>query len=161
MEHFLRQRGVIVVLLLAVCSLPWLFWNDQHPWFGDLSIWRQPKYVQYFYKDPYLIQPYAATGEYLRSIDCRQIGLSIGADTWEYPWWVLLGGQGARIEHVAVSNRSASLKYPLGDFTACALIVSGGDDHTLINVGNTVYRPAWWVPAGNDRITVYSTGRNT
>jgi 4-amino-4-deoxy-L-arabinose transferase-like glycosyltransferase len=155
LEHFLKQRSIGIAILLAACSLPWLFWNDQHPWFGNLSIWRQPKFVQYFYKDPYLIQPYAATEAYIRSTGCRQIGLSIGSDTWEYPWWLLFAGQGVRIEHVAVTNKSASLKYPLGDFQACALIVSGGDNYTLINEGNAVYRPAWWIPVSDGRMTVY------
>ncbi len=155
LERYLKQKSVVVVLVLAGGALPWLFMNDQHPWFGGLSIWKQPKYVQHFYKDPYLIQPYAAAQEYLKSTGCRQIGLMIGADTWEYPWWVLLKGQDVRIEHVGVSNRSSSLKYPLGDFMACALIVSGGDDHTLISAGNLAYRPAWWIAMPDGRITVY------
>ena len=155
LEYFLKQKSVVVVLVLAVGALPWLFMNDQHPWFGGLSIWKQPKYIQHFYKDPYLIQPYAAAQEYLRSTGCLQIGLMLGADTWEYPWWVLFKGQGARIEHVGVSNRSSSLKYPLGDFMACALIVSGGDDHTLISAGNLAYRPAWWIAMPDGRMTVY------
>jgi len=156
LEHFLGKKSVVVALVLAAGVLPWLLMNDQHPWFGGFSIWRQPKSVQYYYKNPYLIQPYAAAAGYIKSVDCRQIGLVLGQDDWEYPWWVLLAGQGARIEHVGVDNRSASLKYPLGDFTACALIVSGGDDHTLLSTGNAIYRPAWWVPVGyGGRLTVY------
>jgi Dolichyl-phosphate-mannose-protein mannosyltransferase len=155
LEHFLKRKSLIIVLVLALGALPWLFYNDQHPWFGGLSIWRQPKIAQYFYKNPYLFQPYVAAEGYLSTVGCRQIGISIGADTWEYPWWVLTAGQGVRIEHVSVSNRSALLKYPLGDFQACALIVSGGDDHTLVHAGDAVYRPSWWIPVLDGRLTVY------
>ena len=155
LEHFLKQKSFIIGIVLAVGTLPWLFLNDQHPWVGNWSIWHQPKIVQHFYKHPDLALPYAATVGYLKSIDCRQVGLFIGEDTWEYPWWVFLADKGVRIEHVQVNNPSASLKYPLGDFQACAIIASGVQVPPVITMGNATYGSAGQIPAGDDKITVF------
>ena len=107
-----------------LCSLPWLFDNSQHPWFGRLSIWKQPKLAQYFYKRPTLVQQYVPIAAAINAQGCRQIGLVLGEDDWEYPLWALLklSRPGLRIEHVQVGNASQHLPYPLGPFSPCAVI---------------------------------------
>jgi hypothetical protein len=155
LEYFLKQKSIVVGIFLFLGSLPWLFLNHQHPWTGGYSIWKQQKVVQYFYKQPQLVLPYAEITDHLKTLGCKQIGLSIGENSWEYPWWALLAGKGVRIEHVEVKNASASLKYPLGDFQPCAIIVSGVQFPPDIMIGSAGYGPVGSVPAGNDHITVF------
>jgi len=156
LEHFLKQKSIVLGAFLFLGSMPWLFLNNQHPWAGGYSIWRQPKPFQYFYKRPDLALPYVTIARYIKSIDCRQIGLIMGEDTWEHPWWVLLADKGVRIEHVEVGNRSASLKYPLGDFQPCALISFDNPALPLMMVDSSMYAPAAAieVPGGIGKITV-------
>jgi hypothetical protein len=155
LARILKQGSVILGIFLFLTCLPWLFLNTQHPWFGGLSIWEQPKPAQYFYKRPALAMPYAVIAAHLKSVDCNQIGLLTDENTWEYPWWVLLAGHGLRIEHVGVTNLSASLKYPLGEFHPCAVIASGVQPLPAIQVGGGTYAPVGAVPAGDDKITIY------
>ena len=154
LEHFLNKKSVVVGILLFLTAIPWMFYNQQHPWMGDGGIWRQPKVTQYFYKRPYLILPYFYGTKYLKSIACREVGLLTGGE-WEYPWWQFLRGRGLRIEHVQVANQSGSLKYPLGDFQPCALVVSSTELKPYLLVGRGVYAPAWQAPAGDDKITIF------
>jgi len=154
LEHFFNKKSAVVVILLFLTAMPWLFFNQQHPWVGDSSIWRQPKVAQYFYKRPYLILPYFYGTKYLKSMPCRQVGLITGGE-WEYPWWQFLRGEGLRIEHVQVGNQSGSLKYPLGDFQPCALVVFGAPLQPYFMVGRGVYGPAWQLPTGEDKITIF------
>jgi len=151
--YFLKQKSIVLSLVLLLGALPWLFLNIQHPWVGGLSIWKQPKPVQYFYKRLYFAMPYASTADYVKSLNCKQVGLLTSEDDWEYPWWKLLQSKGLRIEHVGVSNLSSSLKYPLGDFQPCAIIVLGPTP-PLIMAGMAVYGPAWGISEGS-KITVF------
>jgi hypothetical protein len=155
LEHFLKQKSIIIGIVLFLGAMPWLFLNVQHPWLGGRSIWKQPKPAQYFYKRPSLAIPFIVASEHIKSMGCQQIGLVIGQDSWEYPWWALLSGRDVRIEHVLVSNASASLKYPLGDFQPCAIIANGVQEPPLIMAGNALYGQIGVIPAGDDKITVF------
>jgi hypothetical protein len=155
LEHFLNKKSVVVGFVLFLAALPWMFFNQQHPWIGQDSIWRQPKMAQYFYKRPYLALPYLVGAGYLKSTGCRQVGLLISAGTWEYPWWTFLQGPHFRMEHVQVANPSGTLPYPLGDFQPCALVVSGVELKPYFMVGRGVYAPAWAMPAGDDKVTIF------
>jgi Dolichyl-phosphate-mannose-protein mannosyltransferase len=155
LEGLLKQRSIVVAIVLFWAAGPWLFLNHEHPWFGYRGIWKQPRIVQYFYKHADLARPYAVTANYLRSTGCRQVGLLLGPDSWEYPWWVLLANKGLRIEHVGVDNLSAPLKYPLGNFQPCAVIVNGVQPPPFIMAGTAIYGPAGSIPAGDDKISIY------
>ena len=155
LEYFFKQRSIFLVTLLFLGAMPWVFLNNQHPWLGANNIWEQHKPAQYFYKRPYLVLPYVAVSVYIKSMGCRQVGLLIGEDTWEYPFWKFLADKDLRIEHAAVNNVSKSLRYPLGDFQACAIIGSGKSQEPFVMAGEALYGPAVSIPAGEDKITVY------
>ncbi len=141
MERFLNKKIIVCLgMILFVAAIPWMFFNHQHPWGGYSSIWRTPKQIQYFYKQSSTVMRYASISAYLKAIKCNQVGLLIGEDTWEYPWWAFLKSPRLRIEHVHVDNQSAQLKYPLGDFQPCALI-STETEQGFLMVGSNVYIP--------------------
>jgi|GEM_PF-5008473 len=62
---------------------------------------------------------------YVQERDCKNIGLVIGSDSWEYPFFEMFNAdldRSIRIEHVLVENFTNKLKYPLGNFSPCAII---------------------------------------
>ncbi|MDE2221761.1 MAG: glycosyltransferase family 39 protein [Candidatus Omnitrophica bacterium] len=145
-EYFLKQKSIAVAALFFLAAGPWMFLDHEHPWFGHRSIWRVPQPAQYFYKHADLALPYAQSAGYIKSTGCRRVGLLLGADSWEYPWWVLLG-PGVRIEHVGVKNRSMGLRYPAGDFDAC-VIIAEGTGVPVIMEGSSLYGLAGRTPGG-------------
>jgi len=152
--QFLKQKSILVGVFLFAAALPFLFLNIQHPWAGQLSIWKQPATLQYFYKRPALALPSAEISAYVKSTGCRQVGLSNGEDDWEYPWWVLLKDQHIRLEHVEVGNPSGRLKYPLGDFDPC-IVIAPGADGTPFEINHSIYQPAGSIPVGSSKIVIF------
>jgi len=152
---FLKQKSIILGVIFFIGAMPYLFLNNQHPWIGPMSIWKQPKPAQYFYKRPNLALPYVQTTGYLKSIGCRQIGLITGEDSWEYPWWVFLGGKDVRIEHVGVKNASGVLRYPLGNFQACALIAVDTQTQPLLMEGDLIFSQVGSIPMEGGNITIF------
>jgi len=142
-------------MLLGIFVLPWIVLNTEHPWLGTSSIWETPKLAQYFYKRPTLMTSYAGVMAYVKSQDCRKIGLMIGEDSWEYPWWPLLAAKDLRVESIGVSNASSALSYPLGDFKPCAIIAADVDAPPLLVVADDFYTPAVSTPADKGHMTVY------
>ena len=155
LERTLKQKSIILGLLFLLGAMPWLLVNHQHPWFGHRSIWNVPRPAQYFYKHADMAIPVVGITNDLKSMHCKQVGLLLGEDTWEYPWWVFMSGKGVRIEHVSVNNPSSSLKYPLGDFQACAVIVSGVEVPPFIMVGSSILGPVGSMLTGDEKITVF------
>lgn len=154
-EYLLKQRSVVLAMVFFVCALPWVCINSHHPWIGPMNIFQQPKPAQFFYRRIELALPYAATTGYIKALGCKQIGLLISEESWEYPWWGLLAGKGVRIEHVGVDNPSALLKYPGGNFQACAIIVSGVQVPPLIMEGSGIYGQVSAIPAGDAKVSVF------
>ncbi len=130
------QMVAVLAGALVLCSLPWLFYNKQHPWFGPLSIWHLPKQTQFFYKRPGLLQPYFAVAAALNAKGCTQVGLDSGPEDWQYPLWVLLNPHNRRIEYVKANNVSGHLAYPLGDFSPCAIVSINESAPSLIFTTN-------------------------
>jgi len=78
---------------------------------------------QYFRNRPDLKESYSKTARLIQGMRCKDIGLHMGEDDWEYPLWVLMqetSGHAFRIEHVDVANESS--KIPLRNFEPCAVI---------------------------------------
>ncbi|HID63734.1 MAG TPA: hypothetical protein EYP49_13500 [Anaerolineae bacterium] len=74
----------------------------------------------YFRQYRSLKERYIDAADYITRSRCPYIGLSMGENDWEYPFWVLLrGSQPSYIQHVDVNNKSAVLSE---DFDPCAVI---------------------------------------
>jgi len=129
-EKVEARKGVfILALMTAVLHLPWLLHNNMKPViFSKAHIFNVSRFNQYFVKGMYLSA--GAVEQSLSLLDqrgCYQLGLILGADTWEYPWWVGLKEKNSkisRIEHVYVQSTFDQYPYPLGSFSPCAIIKS-------------------------------------
>ncbi|MCC7202829.1 MAG: glycosyltransferase family 39 protein [Nitrospirae bacterium] len=155
-------------IILILSALPWIFFNVSRPviapghivsmfpsWiYGSRpipltegrSILTSDRTDQYFSIRRNLGTPYREAAAFVRSQKCRDIGLYMGGDDWEYPFWALLQadhGQKTRIEHIGVKNISAVKSSAGASFTPCAIIsVNAVPGERHIHGGN-VYTLAW------------------
>ena len=125
-----------IAIILILSSLPWLFFNQSRPLISLLltlkdgrieNIFNTSRTNQYFNNQVELREPYIGATNFLKSQKCSKVGLSIRADDWEYPFWVLLekdNTQEIHIEHINVKNISSvkSREYPYKNFIPCAII---------------------------------------
>lgn len=160
-----RFAGVIGIILI-LSALPWVFLNVSRPvivpahfvsmlpsWvYGERhipmtesrSILTNSRTEQYFSIRRYLGTPYRDAVDFVRSQKCSDVGLYMGGDDWEYPFWALLQSdhrQKTRIRHLGVKNISAVKSATDAPFTPCAIIsvnagtggknIHGGDGYTL------------------------------
>lgn len=132
----LRLLGVKLAALacgfLLVSALPWLLLNQSRPLLAlnllpkslqaresmcgpkfrrvyATSVLVKSKSAQMFTDRPDLQSHYEAAAAFLKSQGCCEIGLHIGGDDWEYPFWDLLKRDETRvvhIEHVLVNDSS-------------------------------------------------------
>ena len=102
-------QGVAAVLLVAALVL--IGYNETRPLYGPRSIFFAERADQYFATRPFGADYRAAIG-HLNAQPYRHLGLVLGANAWEYPFWALLkdeGGASPRLEHVLVGNVSGHL----------------------------------------------------
>lgn len=117
---------ILVSLTLAVCAWPYLMMSESRPLLGKASVltnsWTDEMFLVRRAEVKIGTLRSAAAVE---SMGCRQVGLLLGGNDWEYPFWRLLRADGGerRLEHVAVQN--ASIRYQRPDsnaFEPCAVI---------------------------------------
>ena len=102
-------HGAAAVLLVGALVL--IGYNETRPLYGPRSIFSTERADQYFATRPFGAD-YRAAIRYLNAQPHRHIGLVLGANAWEYPFWALLedqAGHGPRLEHVLVGNVSSRL----------------------------------------------------
>ena len=152
----IRHRIIagLVMLVLIVGAVPWVVHNSARPLIGERSVLAVERDQQYFTNRPSLYAPYLRATEFISSSQCSQVGLMIGGDDWEYPFWALLGehaGRKIRLEHVTVANISEA-EYnsdPFRDFDPCAVIVVSREKSNEVRVGNNSYlRASFADPVG-------------
>ncbi|MBF0516178.1 MAG: glycosyltransferase family 39 protein [Nitrospirae bacterium] len=136
------------ILIVLLSALPWVFLNDRRALIGKDNIFTTDRISQYFISRPEVRAPYTGAADLILSKGCTNIGLSLpNDDTWEYPLWVLLNRQGAkvRIEHVNVNNASArySATYPFNNFIPCAVISLRPQEGSGLTIGNINYVKQW------------------
>jgi hypothetical protein len=124
---------------LLVSAVPYLLWNETRPLLGERSVLTAPRLQQYFASRPRLQETHARLAAGAARSGCRQIGLLMHANSWEYPLWVLLDARaadGPRLHHVRVTNPSAGTHEPGVSGPPCALFVVDrlGDDRASVSV---------------------------
>jgi hypothetical protein len=128
-----QKTAGAVMVVLTLSAIPPVLWNHTRSLIGERSIFQVNREEQYFSNQLRWREPYLGAVRFLVSQNCRQIGLELGGDDWEYPIWAAFrqtNNQSTRIEHINVMNSSAvrSNLYPFNTFSPCA-IVSRRLDH--------------------------------
>jgi hypothetical protein len=122
-----QKIAIIIVIFLLISSLPWVFFNRYRPIIDSNNIFQTSRIEQYFSNRPFLRGTYTGAVEFLNSQKCSNIGLSMGNDPWEYPFWVLLKPNNqkvVKIQHINVTNISANLEKEdsYKNFEPCGII---------------------------------------
>ena len=115
-----------ILIIICVIALPYLLYNSSRPIIPTRhtnSIFTSERNSQYFNNRPELMPTYLEIVYKLKSMNCSNIAIQIGVDSWEYPLWVLLQkefNQDIHIEHVNVNNLSG--KIPLHNNSFCQMV---------------------------------------
>lgn len=131
-----RWLAWLSLLVFLLGALPFLLINYSRPALPE-SIYRlshersiyDPRWDQIFANRPEFQPGYETAVQTLVESGCRQVGF-VGVSSWEYPLWQRLinhyGWRSGdfRIEHVLVTNESASLQSqpPFAGFVPCAIV---------------------------------------
>jgi hypothetical protein len=119
-----RPISSITALLLIVQALPFLLQNPFHPVIGQENIFNLSRSEQYFLRSPDLREPYLVAAELITAQKCRQVGLIMPPESWEYPFWALLHqpqDMPVQIEDLEVDNITDVLQES-EKFEPCAVI---------------------------------------
>ncbi|MBF0386966.1 MAG: glycosyltransferase family 39 protein [Candidatus Omnitrophica bacterium] len=133
--------GVLVVTFLAAAQPLGL--NNTRRLFSNKSMFLFSREQLYFVRDRGWYFKVAPVAKALRELACRDVGVRLGSDEWEYPWQVLLGPE-VRVEHVGVGGVMAAWAYPKGEFAPCAVI----DMATADRVREVVFQGISFIKAG-------------
>jgi 4-amino-4-deoxy-L-arabinose transferase-like glycosyltransferase len=140
----LHNVANLCITILLLGALPYVLKNQSRPIVGQESIMTTSRTELYFSNRRLLIEPYVNSVQFVLKSQCSDVGLVLGGDDWEYPFWVLLhenDKQTIRIEHINVTNISQvkSNEYPFNTFTPCAIIVVSNNLPNEVNIGDVVY----------------------
>lgn len=122
---------MVIVSCLFIFSIPYVINAYPRHLLGKKNVFTQTREEQYFSMSKDRYENYAQVSDRLAVSGCRNIGLVMGADDWEYPLWPLLKRRGItneRLEHIEVNGPLAQIPYPLGDFHPCARLEIDGPD---------------------------------
>jgi hypothetical protein len=110
-----------LIFLVSVC----LFNNDVRPINPKKAFLTLPREQQYFWQKRPLYTPYAQVADAIIASGCKQVGLKLGYDDWEYPVWILLHNRGFKgyVNHVYVADESAQIHSVVP--APCAVVVMG------------------------------------
>ncbi|MBF0594437.1 MAG: glycosyltransferase family 39 protein [Candidatus Omnitrophica bacterium] len=123
-----RKVLIGLVTLAFLAALHPLVLNNTRRIFSEKSMFRFSREQNYFMKHPGEYELVGQVSQMISGMGCRDVGLKIGADTWDYTWRVMLA-PGTRIEHVGVDGVAAGFTYPNGEFHPCFVVdMVPGDD---------------------------------
>ena len=154
-----RKILAIVVIILTITSLPWVLFNSSRPLLGlsykgrghrilspifaeGTDIFNASRIDLYFSNCPQIKGAYVNAADFLKSRQIKKVGLVMGANDWEYPFFPLLKSRNeseVRIEHINVKNVSHTLS---NDFLPQAVICLDCEEDAL-SAGSDVYRREW------------------
>ncbi len=143
LDHLKNKKTLVVIgLIFLLTSMPWVWGNKTRSFFKKRNIFNTSRLEQYFYNKHGAFYSYYEAVNHIHSTGCRDIGLILSPDTWEYPYWPLFRQYATpfRMEHVQVKNISKELPYPLGSFTPCAILDNIGAATTVAIDGKTYVR---------------------
>ena len=114
---FRKRFSYVVILIMILYSIPFALHNRTR---SLISLeWKHIDRMQlYFQNKNYLYADYNSAMNFLRENANGEVGLLIGEDDWEYPFWVFAGLQSKMertltFKHVGVSDISKTLNYDI------------------------------------------------
>lgn len=131
-EALNRKFANSIAAVLIVLALPWVLYNRTRPLIAKSNIFNTSRVDQYFRSAPSLGEMYVRATDIVKSSNCLDVGISLGKNDWEYPFWVLLENHGTRVfrfQHIDVRNASAVKSHAVRDFTPCAVVGRGLRTH--------------------------------
>ncbi len=137
-------RWIVIGVLIVMAAMTMVF-NNQHPWTGGRSIFQNPPEVQMYYKKG--LNEFVADKAISQAVfmsRCRDVGVIMGGDSWQYPLWrqIQTTVGPIHLESVTMFNESRQLAYPLGAFNPC-LIITEYADAPDVRVNDTPYAKVW------------------
>lgn len=147
-----QKVAIALIILLLFSSLTWVFFNRYRPIIGSNSIFQTSRTEQYFSNRPYLKNTYIQAVEFLNANKCANVGLLLGNDPWEYPFWILAqqNEETIKFQHINVTNISAkkSVESPYQNFEPCGILAMQTKKSKLekqqnILVKDKTYTKAW------------------
>ena len=146
--RWLHPRLVaIIVALVLFSAAPALLGNQTRPLIGARSVLSTPRTDQLFINRPDLRDPYVGAVEFLASRGCRDLGLILGGNEWEYPLWVLLReqpGSPPSVRHLRVQNVSRGLVEEFSERPLpCAIFSMGQQAGEIVSWRGVRYLPSW------------------
>ncbi|MEI6438019.1 MAG: hypothetical protein WCO69_04640 [Candidatus Omnitrophota bacterium] len=152
-ERFVPRKflaGIVVILFMA--ALHPLLLNNTRRIFSEKSMFRFSREQNYFSKHAWEYPVADRVVALLKKSDCREVGLKLGGDDWDYIWRALLG-DGFRVEHVGVTGPTAAFPYPAGDFHPCVVL----DSQAKNKPHDAIYNGRPFVKAAESQdLTVYA-----
>ncbi len=157
--EMLSQRAIrCISAVLLVAALPWAIMNQARPLFGEPTrafahhvspdVWRANRHDIMFAMRPALHRPFQAAVDSIPLDNEAGIGLILGGDSWEYPFWVLLNGNSARrpqrIDHICTGND--------GTFSPNYVLVLGRPTPELMACGQLQFKRIATFPADGDAV---------
>ena len=132
-----KLANAIALLMIALSPI-WVFFNETRPLIFNSQIIQEGRIENIFVlsrTDQYFINQkkakdyYTNAAQFLKDKACNNVGMILGSNTAEYPFWVLLSKNSApstRLEHLEIENESAKKRSSKinHDFNPCAIFVA-------------------------------------
>ena len=137
-----------IIVILIQTSLVFVLCNENKPISTNKNIFTTSRIEQYFQIRDDIKNDYINAANVVQHQKCRNIGLFLHPDAWEYPFWVLLNENrvhNVRIEHINVKNISSTRynTYPFSNFIPCAIISVDSMPSKKITTQESIYVKAW------------------
>jgi hypothetical protein len=137
-----------IAFALLFSALPWVFLNSTRPLMGDQSVRKHTRVDHYFNDRANWRDAFLGAADFLKANKCGQIGLDVGRNDWEYPFWPILKRErndAIRIEHVNVKNESGIISFLpyFSRFSPCAIISSRAEEVNELATETGVYTKEW------------------
>lgn len=102
----LHWMGFAAAALVMLLSAPWLARNTSHPLVGTGNVFATPREKQLFLNAATFETSYTGAAQAMAALPCRDFGLRLGGDDWEYPLWVLPAQYGKTDYTLRLANGS-------------------------------------------------------